>query len=43
MKLPDMAEWELMTASSRSVRATATSSDPPAEVIDLDRRDEHEP
>jgi copper transport protein len=43
MKLPDIAEWELVTASSRSVRATATSSDPLAEVIDLDRRPEHEP
>ena len=43
MKLPDMAEWELVTASSHSVRATATSSDPLAEVIDLDRRPEHEP
>jgi hypothetical protein len=37
MKLPDMAEWELVTASSRSVRATATSSDSLAEVIDLER------
>ena len=43
MELPDMAELELLTASSRSVRATATSSDPLAEVIDLDRRNEHEP
>jgi hypothetical protein len=43
MRLPDMAEWELVTASSHSVRATSTSSDPLAEVIDLDRQDEHEP
>jgi copper transport protein len=43
MKLPDMAEWELVTANSRSVRATATSSDSLAEVIDIDRRDEDEP
>ena len=43
MELPDMVELELLTASSRSVRATATGGDPLAEVIDLDRRNEHEP
>jgi copper transport protein len=43
MEPPDMAELELVTAGSRSVRATATSSDPLAEVIDIDGRDEDEP